>query len=286
MSDKETPVYYERSNNSSPNFENDKKNTGGTGKGILIIIALIIGIVVLDSNNTESGEKGTAIEAESIVYEEGDTVNVLDPEETLEELTLEEQTSKKSNMNEEITIEEFREVFYSYSSLPWEIETIEEEQIYIEEKFNEWKSDPEHWGWKQNEDGKWLYDEPIELSTIVEMAVSGTCKDFLRYEDYYNNRFVILDVRVRTSRDEVEYISQEAVYYSEVDYYGTNGGNEMIIQDKRYDRGFKWLEGDYIRIYGKMKKVEKRNFTHSLSGESFEMDIPIIEVYYSDLLQE
>lgn len=151
---------------------------------------------------------------------------------------------------------------------------------YIEE----WKNDPKHFGWKKDSNG-WYYEEPIDKYDIESMAVTGSYKDFMRYEQDYLGQYVVIVVNVGSESSNNEYICNDTTYYPSIGQYMSNG-DTIIIRDERYYDDIRWLEGDYIKIYGKFMGVETRSFVYKLTGVETELDVPVFEVYYADLVQE
>lgn len=195
-----------------------------------------------------------------------------------------EEADKQDKKQYGLTLDEFIEVLSSYSDPPSEVESEELLREYYQECFDEWKNDPNHFGWKKDSNG-WYYEEPIDKFDIESMAVFGSYKDFMRYEQDYLGQYVVIVVKIGSESSDNEYICNDTTYYPDFNQYMTNS-DTIIIRDERYYDDIKWLEGDYIRIYGKFMGVETRSFVYKLTGVETQLDVPVFEVYYADLVQE
>ncbi len=173
-----------------------------------------------------------------------------------------------------ITFSEFVAVLATYSDFP-DIESEEEMQEFLQQEYSLWKEDPKHWNWQKDSEGKWYYEQPLSIYEIESMAIYPSGKDLLRYKDTYQGQYIIMDVMVGSDYGQDEFI---ATSYSDI--------VTMIIKDERYYEDMRWLETDLIKIYGKFVGTENRIFTYKLTGQEVIEEVPIIEVYYSDLLQE
>ena len=196
-----------------------------------------------------------------------------------------EEINKRDKEQYGLTLDEFVEILNSYSDPPAEIESEEELENYYQKCFDEWKDDSKHFGWKQDEDGKWYYEQVLDQYEIEDRAVAAEYKDFLRYEEDYIDQYIVMVVKINSEPNGNEYICRGTIYYPESDMYFSNE-NTSIIRDKRYYDDTKWLYGDYLKIYGKFVGIETRSFVYEFTGAETEEDVPVFEVYYADIVQE
>jgi hypothetical protein len=176
-----------------------------------------------------------------------------------------------------ITRDEFAKVLFS-SGDPGDTTDAD-----IDEWFEEWKADPQHWGWIKDSSGKWTI--PLSPDEISAQAVDFTYKDLMRYSDQYEGVYVAKKFYLR---GKVEGTNNKYGAYTVGDYNLPDYNTDFIIIDKRSDKSMKLLEGDIGIIYGICRGVNSTDYyqTNALTDKKVNVEVPEIEMLYFDLIEE
>ncbi|MBE5825242.1 MAG: zinc ribbon domain-containing protein [Butyrivibrio sp.] len=176
-----------------------------------------------------------------------------------------------------ITRDEFAEVLFSYGD-PGDTTDAD-----IDEWFEEWKSDPQHWGWVKNASGKWTI--PLSESEIQAQAVNFTYKDLMRYPDQYEGIYVAKKFYLR---GKVEGTNNKYGAYTVGEYNLPDYDSDFIIIDNRTDKSMKLLEGDIGIIYGVFKGINSTDYyqSNALTDKKVYIEIPEIDMMYFELIEE
>ena len=132
-----------------------------------------------------------------------------------------------------------------------------------------------------NDEGLSKKVENYSMEDFAERALNVTYKDLLRYPEKYKGECVVLTITVNNQfEDNVNQYCGFDSYSDDIDYY--------IFNDCRKvgDRDFKLLEKDVINVYGVFTGVDNFVSQYRLTGNEEEENLPVIDAYYIELIEE
>lgn len=175
-----------------------------------------------------------------------------------------------------ITRDEFEKVLFSYSDPG---DTTEDD---IDQYYEDWKNDPQHWGWKKDSLGNW--NPPVTQEDIAAQAVRFSYKDVMRnpsqYEGVYIAKKFYFDSKVTgTSGTYRAFTLNE---YGLPDY-----NSHFVIIDNRTD-DLKILDGDIGIVYGTIIGVNDTDYTqtNAFTDKTSQLEVPEINMLYFELIEE